>query len=81
MTVYRAPTLSCSHTYDIFLLSLIMQIIFVSAFYFKPVIGLLSNRFFNFFGVVSYPLYLIHQNVGVALMEFSEAMFPYPLLG
>lgn len=65
---------------DLFLISLFIQFVFVSAFLFKPAIVILNNHVFQFIGFLSYPLYLIHQNVGIALVEYLRTLKTSPLL-
>jgi len=36
-------------------------------------LGFLTNKFFLFFGSISYSLYLIHQNLGIKLLLFFDA--------
>ena len=52
---------------DVFLVCAVLYIVFVGALFNKKIAGFFSSRFFLFWGVISYPLYLIHQNMMVAL--------------
>ena len=50
---------------------LAITIFFFIAFYFAVSTGvaLLRQRFFVFFGAISYPLYLLHQNIGFVIIN------------
>ncbi len=43
--------------------------LFFGAFYLRPLQGLLSASVLVFIGVISYPLYLIHQHIGVSIIH------------
>ena len=50
------------------LFSLLILFIFIIPIYFEKVRFLLSNPFILFFGLISYPLYLIHENAMISLI-------------
>lgn len=52
---------------DVFMVCAVLHIVFVGALFNKKIAGFFSSRFFLFWGFISYPLYLIHQNMMAAL--------------
>lgn len=71
---------------EIFFVCAALYMVFVGALCNKKIARLFSSRFFIFWGFISYPLYLLHQNMTVALTikthdTFSEVpgmMTPIP---
>lgn len=55
------------HTIDLLLLAGVAVFFWVAVTW-RPAASIVSNRVLLFFGFVSYPLYLIHENAGVALL-------------
>lgn len=64
------------------LVSIFILSIFFIPIYFKRTRVLLSNRVIVFFGLISYPLYLIHENAMIAMIcKISKVIdIPYILL-
>jgi len=58
------------------LAALFILLTFLSTIYFENLKRLFANRFFIFFGFISYPLYLIHENVMIALIIKLNKYFP-----
>lgn len=52
----------------------VVILIFVSLFYLliNNKLRFLDNKFLNFLGVISYSLYLVHQNIGYIVINFIE---------
>ena len=71
--------------YVLFLLASSAILIFITPIFFEKIRKILSSQWFVFFGYISYPLYLIHQNIIVALAVKTNTHFPdlpsfmYPL--
>jgi peptidoglycan/LPS O-acetylase OafA/YrhL len=53
--------------YSMTFMSLLLAI-FISTIYFEKLKNIVDNAFFLFFGFISYPLYLIHENAMIALI-------------
>lgn len=53
-------------------------LVFYLPIYFEKIRFLLSNRMFLFFGFVSYPLYLIHENAMISLICKISKVFQLP---
>ncbi|UFH33903.1 acyltransferase [Chryseobacterium sp. C-71] len=47
---------------------MILVFIFVGSLFWKPMERLFSMKFFTFIGFISYPVYLLHENMMVAMM-------------
>jgi peptidoglycan/LPS O-acetylase OafA/YrhL len=60
--------ISMSHEISLILISLLISGIFISTVYFKAIQNIIANRFLIFFGFISYPLYLIHENMMISLI-------------
>ncbi|HKO82809.1 MAG TPA: acyltransferase [Chitinophagaceae bacterium] len=58
------------------LAALFILLIFLSTVYFENLKRLFANRFLIFFGFISYPLYLIHENAMIALIVKLNKYFP-----
>ncbi len=58
------------------LAALFILLIFLSTVYFENLKRLFANRFLIFFGFISYPLYLIHDNAMIALIVKLNKHFP-----
>lgn len=58
------------------LTALSILLIFLSTVYFENLKRLFANRFLIFFGFISYPLYLIHENAMIALIIKLNKYFP-----
>jgi peptidoglycan/LPS O-acetylase OafA/YrhL len=62
--------------------------LFAASVLFQPVQQLLSNRFIQFFGVISYPFYLIHEGMMIAIItklgrtfgDIPPILLPLPAL-
>ena len=52
---------------EVFLMCTVLYVIFVGTLFNTSIARFFSSRFFLFWGFISYPLYLIHQNITVAL--------------
>lgn len=61
---------------EIFLVCLVLYAVFVATLVHEAVARLFSSRLFLFWGFISYPLYLIHQNMAVALTIKTRHYFP-----
>lgn len=62
---------------------IVLLTIFIGAIYFEKVKAVFANHFFLFFGFISYPLYLIHENAMIALIIKSGkhlSFIPHALL-
>lgn len=66
------------------LAEMLMLGIFVVPIYFENIRNIVANKFLLFFGVISYPLYLIHENAivaaGIKLNSFFNGAIPKQLL-
>lgn len=49
---------------------LLFSLLFLAFIYKPDSISLLSNKFFLFIGMISYPLYLIHENLGILFINY-----------
>lgn len=67
---------------EAFVFGLILLGLFIFPIYFEKIRIYFSNQFFSFFGFVSYPLYLIHENAMVSLIVKTNnyTNIPYILL-
>ncbi len=61
---------------QIFFVCVLLYAVFVATLFNKSFAKLFASRFFLFWGFISYPLYLIHQNILVALTIKTHAVFP-----
>lgn len=52
-----------------FLMSFSIVLIFYATIYFEPIQSLFTQKFFVLLGFVSYPLYLIHENMMIAMLK------------
>lgn len=70
------------------LAALTVALLFAASVLFKPVQALLNNRLLQFFGLISYPFYLIHEGMMVAIIaklggaygEIPLILLPLPAL-
>lgn len=75
---YHAVIASCI-AYDLTFMSIenaLITLCFVATFYLviNNKLQFLGSRFLVFFGTISYPLYLIHQNIGYVVINQMHAM-------
>ena len=59
------------------LMAFIILSLFYIPIYFKNSHAFFANRFFLFLGFISYPLYLIHENMMIASIIKLNKLFPY----
>jgi peptidoglycan/LPS O-acetylase OafA/YrhL len=55
----------------------LVLLIFLIPFFFQKIQSLLSAKYLVFIGIISYPLYLIHQNVSVGLASQIHIWFDF----
>ncbi len=72
-------------TSDIILINLLMNILFICFIYFPKKLGFLENKYITGIGVISYFIYLFHENIGVLLIAklghyFMPRIFILPIL-
>ena len=60
---------------EVFMVCSALYIVFVATLFHRATASFFSSRFFLFWGFVSYPLYLIHQNMTVALTIKTHSYF------
>lgn len=63
-----------NYNYNVILYSLIIILLFISSFYISRVQSVLSTKFLLLWGFVSYPLYLIHENILVSILVKFQKM-------
>ena len=58
------------------IMATIILVLFMLPIYFEKLRPIFSNKFFLFFGFISYPFYLIHENALVALIIKMHKLIP-----
>jgi len=75
---FAASVVTANSDWSQFIAACIVALIFPVSQNFSVIQSLLGNKFIQFFGVVSYPLYLIHENMMVSIIiklgSFNEFM-------
>lgn len=67
--------------YTLILFYLLVLLLFTLSFYLKSIQLLLSNKILVLIGFVSYPLYLIHENMLISsLIKLEKLQLPYPIM-
>jgi peptidoglycan/LPS O-acetylase OafA/YrhL len=64
------------HSVELLIMITIIFTLFITTSLIKPLQIIISNRFFLFIGMISFPLYLIHENMMVSLILQFESYFP-----
>lgn len=64
------------HSMDIFIMMTTIFVLFILSSFIGKLQTLLANKMFLFIGMISYPLYLIHENIMVSLILKFENYFP-----
>lgn len=57
---------------------IILVLVFVGSLFWKPMERFFSMKIFTFIGFISYPLYLLHENMMVAMMVKLNGYFEIP---
>ncbi len=66
-----------SSSISIFIVAMLITVFFLSSLFSKTLQKILANKYFVFFGFISYPLYLIHENLMVSLIIKSGKITSY----
>jgi peptidoglycan/LPS O-acetylase OafA/YrhL len=64
-------------SFDTVIAIIIILLIFIATVYFDNLKKIFANKLFLFFGFISYPLYLIHENALIALIIKTQKQFHF----
>lgn len=85
ISIFSAITLK-NPDIDVIVYAIITSLIFALSFKVQILVRILSHKLFTFFGFISYPLYLIHENASISMIIAMGREYPelpsylYPLL-
>jgi peptidoglycan/LPS O-acetylase OafA/YrhL len=70
-------TISNGNSIRVFLCASIILLIFISVFIVDSLKKIFENKFLNFIGFISYPLYLIHENMMISMIVKINKNFSF----